>query len=654
MPQVSLHEYVTCVAAPALWLSSPSGQLDGGVDGLYVADRRVLSRLVVTLDGVEPRPETSALRGAASARFTAQLGELAVERIRTVTPEGGTERIQVLNQGDTPVTATLRVEAAADLASVTAVKAEVFGEPAAAEDYAASSQEAADEAHAPLRNGSVHTASDGYQVALHGLTHADLRLAPNETFETTLTVRAVPPSDSGFRPQPVRVPPWSHAPLGVWSGDHRLNALMLQGIADLDALLLQDRGELFFAAGSPWYLTLFGRDALWSARMALPLGHQVAAGTLRALARYQGAHHELETEEEPGKIPHELRPDHAAHWLPAVYYGSVDATPLFVTTLVEAWRWGMPADEVEALLPAAERALEWITAFPEFVFYQGAPDKLRNQGWKDSGDAIQYADGRLAAPPVALSEVQAYSFEAATLGADLLEAFGRPGGPRLRQWASALAERFRERFWVDGYPAIALDGDGSPVDGPASNLGHLLGTGLLTPAEEDRVVPWLAGLDSGRGLRTLSDHNAGYDPLSYHCGSVWPHDTAIGILNLVRSGHAEVASRLTRGLIAAAPSFGYRLPELFGGQDATTDPVPYPAACRPQAWAAAVSPALVTALFGLQVDVPDARIAASPLPGFGARTVRNLRVGSALVTIDVDADGTTRITGVPPSFTVSV
>lgn len=642
MSQASLHEHLTCVAAPAVWLSEPSGQIDGGVAGLYVADRRVLSRLVVTLDGSEPRLVAAALRGPSSVRFIAELGRLTIERIRTVTPDGGTERIQVHNQGDTVVTTTLEVAVASDLAPVTAVKTAFFGEPAGVSADWRSGEPG--NGPATLSDGSVHTASDGYRIVLHGPTRANIRLAPHEMFETTLTVQAVPPV-SGFRSEAVAEPPWSHAPLSVSSGDHRLNALLVQGISDLEALLLHSQGDVFCAAGSPWYLTLFGRDALWTARLALPLGYQLAAGTLRALARYQGTGHDPVTEEEPGKIPHELRPGHAAHWLPAIYYGSVDATPLFVTTLVEAWRWGMPATEVQALLPAAERALDWLTAFPEFVVYQGAPDKLRNQGWKDSAEAVQYTDGRLAAPPVALSEVQAYAFQAATLGADLLQAFGRPGAARLRRWAAALAERFRARFWAHGYPAIALDGGGTPVDGPASNLGHLLGTGLLTSAEEDQVVPWLTELESGWGLRTLSPRSVGYDPLSYHCGSVWPHDTAIAILNLVRCGHGDFAARLARSLIATAPHFDYRLPELFGGHEATSKPVPYPAACRPQAWAAAVAPALVTALLGLHVDVPAGRITASPLPGFGALTARNVHIASDLVTITVDPDGTTAVIG---------
>ncbi|WP_345364415.1 glycogen debranching N-terminal domain-containing protein [Actinoallomurus liliacearum] len=683
MSQSSLHEHLTCVAAPALWLSPPSGQLTGGADGLYVADRRVLSRLVVTLDGAEPAPVDATLVGADGARFTAALGDLTVERTRTVGRDGGTEEIRVRNTGTEPVTVAVAVEAAADLAEISDVKAWHAGEPGRTGDHGDGARAGA----VSLRDGVAHTGPDGYAVLLTGRLRAEPTLAPGEEFTTTLTVRATPPPVEGFRPlAPDAPPPWSAAPLTVRSADRRLDALVGQGIADLGALLLADEGDLYCAAGSPWYLTLFGRDSLWTARLALPLGYELAAGTLRTLARHQGVRHDPETEEAPGKIPHELRPAHAAGWLPPVYYGTVDATPLFVTTLAEAWRWGMPAAEVEALLPAAERALDWLEGFGDaFVSYTGSPDRLVNQGWKDSTDGVQHADGRPATPPVALSEVQAYAYQAAVLGADLLDAFGRSGGDRRREWAAALAERFRARFWVDGYPAIALDGRGEPVDGPASNMGHLLGTGLLTPAEEDRVAPRLAELDSGWGLRTLGTASAGFDPLSYHLGSVWPHDTVIAVLGLVRAGHHDVAASLARGLIAAAPSFGHRLPELFGGQDAPAGhgsgaershraggnsghsgpagpaddggpvgPVPYAAACRPQAWAAAVSPALVTALLGLDVDVPAGRLAVSPLPGFGPLSVSNVRVGAATVSIDVDPQGAASLIGVPPGLTLDL
>lgn len=663
--QPSFHEHVICVAAPAMWLSPPDGQVTGGVDGLYVSDRRVLSRLVVTVDGAEPVPVAASPHGADGARFTAVAGTLAVERVRRVTRDGGTERITVRNDGDRPVTATLAIEAEADLAHVSAVKA---GGPPPPGTPLRGSPGAAGAGRPGSDDGAVLTAPDGYRVRLEGPVGAELSLDPGQSAATTLTVHAEPPPATGFSPAPPTGPaPWASTPLTVRSADDRLDALVAQGVADLGALLLADEGDLYCAAGCPWYLTLFGRDALWTARLALPLGHELAAGTLRALARHQGTGHDPVSEEEPGRIPHELRPAHAPGRLPPVYYGSVDATALFVVTLAEAWRWGMPEAEVEALIPAVESALAWLGTFGKFVSYRGSADRLLNQGWKDSADGVQHQDGTRVRPPVALAEVQAYAYQAATLGADLLDAFGRPGGEEHRRWADGLAERFRERFWVaDGYPAIAIDGKGEPVDGLASNVGHLLGTGLLTPAEEDAVVRHLPELLSGWGLRTLTPNAAGFDPVSYHLGSVWPHDTAIAMLGLRRSGHAGLATRLARDLIAAAPAFGYRLPELFGGQEAGREesgraaghesgrepgtgprPVPYPHACRPQAWSAAVSPALVTVLLGLDPDVPAGRLTVAPLPELAEATVSGVRVGGQVLSFVVDRHGAVSSSAAP-------
>lgn len=648
MPDTPLHEHITCVAAPAVWLSPRSGQLTGGADGLYVADRRVLSTLVVTVGGASPEPLAAGLRSAGRARFLAAVpraGDRAVtvERLRTVTPDGGTEEIVVRNRGPETVTTTLEVTVAADLAPIPAVMSGPDGGAGTAPTAT------------PLRDGAEWTAADGYRVRLDGGTRHELVLAPGQSFSTTLTVRATPPASQGFQPRPPVMPaPWAEHPLTVTSADRRLDMLVAQGVDDLAALLLADEGDHYCAAGSPWYLTLFGRDSLWTARLALPLGYELAAGTLRALARRQGTRHDPVTEEEPGKIPHELRAAHATNWLPPVYYGSVDATPLFVVTLVEAWRWGMPAAEVAPLLPAVERALQWLGSFTGFVSYRGSAGTLVNQGWKDSTDGVQHADGRLAAPPIALCEVQAYAYQAATLGAELLDAFGVAGADRWRQWATGLADRFRGAFWLEDYPAVALDGQGRPVDGPTSNLGHLLGTGLLTVAEERRVARRLTELDSGWGLRTLTHRAAGFNPLSYHLGSVWPHDTAIAILGLVRSGHGGLAARLARGLVAAAPRFDSRLPELFAGYDSTDPPVPYPAACRPQAWSAAVSAAMVTALLGLDVDVPGGTVSMSPLPGFGEFSVDNVRIAGRPLSVRVDPTAGVLVAGSPPGLTLTV
>jgi glycogen debranching enzyme len=271
---------------------------------------------------------------------------------------------------------------------------------------------------------------------------------------------------------------------------------------------------------------------------------------------------------------------------------------------------------------------------------------LANQGWKDSADAVQWPDGTLATAPIALCEVQGYAYAAAVKGAELLEAHGE-SGDEWRAWAAALQERFRSAFWVDGYPAIALDGAKNPVAGHASNMGHLLGTGLLDADEEQTVADVLAGedLDSGFGLRTLSTAMTRFNPLGYHTGSVWPHDTAMTVQGLYASGHAAVASSYVEGLIRAADAFDYRLPELYGGRGLGEEstPTPYPLSCRPQAWAAASAVAVVVAALGIEPDVPGGALVMHPAEStpWRALEVSGLRLGDEVLSVRLDDDGLT-------------
>ena len=456
--------------------------------------------------------------------------------------------------------------------------------------------------------------------------------------------------------------------------DPRLERLLARSLDDLESLRLTDAGAdgTFVGAGAPWFLTLFGRDSIWAARMLLPLGTALAEGTLRTLARRQGSTVDTVSGEAPGKIMHELRHDDkrleravpaARGDPPATYYGTIDATLLWISLLADAWRWGAAETVVVDLLPNLRRALSWLELYGDpdgdgFLEYIDATGRgLANQGWKDSFNAIRFHDGRLGRPPIALCEVQAYAHRAALDAAELLDAFGgsRTEGDRWREYAGALADRFRARFWVDGplgpFPALAIDGDGRPVDSLTSNIGHLLGTGLLNRSEEAQVARLLAAppMSSGFGLRTMSTLDHGYSSLSYHCGSVWPHDTAIALLGLTAVGADTVAQGLVGRLLGAAEAFDYRLPELYGG-DAATDlgrPVPHPAACRPQAWAAAAAVSVLQATLGLTVDVPRGEVRVRPLPVLGAIEVAGLQIAGQRVGVSVDRDGTARASGLP-------
>lgn len=680
--QPFLHDSVVSLRAPALVASRPDGQLTGGVDGFFHADRRALSVLEVDVPGVPVVPVHAETTGAGEAAFTAILrgvGEhgadpaVTLTRRRHVAADRFTERIELANGGNATVRVSLLVRAAADLAPMEQVKSGRAGAPIAP---AATGEGLAWHDGGFRLRLSAEPRPSGVDAVAGVLTHT-VELGPGERWEATLTCVVADDEPVPFvaadGPAPWSEPRLVHA-------DPRLAGLVGRSMTDLGALLLRDPehpADVFTAAGAPWFLTLFGRDSLWAARMLLPLGTDLAAGTLRTLARRQGRAVDVRTGEEPGKILHEVRREHsgpaAEQLLPPCYYGTIDATPLWLVLLHEAWRWGLPVAEVERLLPAAEAALGWLGSYGDsdgdgFLEYADPTGGgLANQGWKDSSDSVRGRDGRLAEPPIALCEVQGYAYQAARAGADLLRAFDRPGADRWEEWARALRARFHAAFWVEDevgpYPAIALDAAKRPVDGLTSNLGHLLGTGLLDAEESAIVAARLAApdLDAGHGLRTLSAGMAGFNPLGYHTGSIWPHDTAIAAHGLAAAGRGDAALSLIEGIVRAGTAFEGRLPELFGGHGRSVfeQPPPYPAACRPQAWSAAASVLLLRTLLGLDADVPAGTLRVAPIAAAvghpllaGGLRVEGLRVAGHPLTVEVDAAGRAHVeTGAPVLLT---
>jgi glycogen debranching enzyme len=647
--QPVLHDLVPTVSAPTSVLSGQDGQIRAaGVQGAFHADLRALSLAVLRLDGREPEPILHVPTGPGSARFAGLarwLGDtgadptVRVDRIRRTEPDGLAEEIAIVSTAAVPVRTRVTLDLACDAAPIDVVK------------------RGADWTRVPpvqihptglawtSEDTEISATGEGAEVHAGGLAWT-VELPPRGSATLSWRLRVRDRGSVVVAPRR-RIPEWSRPQ--VTADDRRLVRLLDRSLDDLASMRLSERGEpddVFIAGGVPWFLTLFGRDSIWAARMLLPLGTELAGGTLRVLARRQGRWVDADTGESPGKIMHELRRQElvtrAGEGLPPVYYGTVDATLLWISLLHDAWRWGMPTDQVAALLPNLEAALGWLAGpadsdgdgFVEYIDVSG--HGLGNQGWKDSGDSVRFHDGSRARAPIALCEVQGYAYRAAMDGAALLEAFGRPGAGRWREYAAALADRFREQYWVDSpqgrFPALALDRDKRTVDSLTSNIGHLLGTGLLSPAESAQVAALLVspGMSSGFGLRTMSTQDGGYSPLSYHCGSVWAHDTAIVIAGLARAGHGAEAAVLTEGLLAAAEAFDYRLPELFGGEsrDEVPRPVPYPAACRPQAWAATASMAILQAAVGLYPDVPGGQTVIRPMPGapLGAISVSGLRV----------------------------
>jgi glycogen debranching enzyme len=437
------------------------------------------------------------------------------------------------------------------------------------------------------------------------------------------------------------------------SSNALFDSALAQSIADLKALTVYHFGEPVISAGIPWYTCPFGRDALISGFEALLAQPDVARDALRFLARLQGERDDPSRDEEPGKIPHEIRFGEmaAAGEVPHTpYYGSADATPLFLVLLDEYDRWTDDRETVEALLPNAARALAWLDHHADLdgdgliEYLRRAPRGLRNQGWKDSYDGVPFADGRPAEPPIALVEVQGYAIDARRRMAALYRRLGRDAeAVPLEAAARAHAERVEARLWMKakGTYAIALDREKRQVDAVTSNAGHLLFSGVASPERAARVVASLLGdaMWSGWGIRTLAARQPAYNPLSYHNGTVWPHDNALCAMGMTVYGMTGEACAVTGALWAAAQHFRHlRLPELFCGLSSTAGqfPVHYPVACSPQAWSSAAWFLLLRAMLGLFPDAPrrtlDVRSPCLP-PFLDTLTLEGLRIGSARATV---------------------
>jgi len=418
---------------------------------------------------------------------------------------------------------------------------------------------------------------------------------------------------------------------------------------DLHLLLTETADGFVPYAGIPWYVAPFGRDALITALQLLPFEPEIARGTLRYLARLQGTVDDAFTDQEPGKILHEYRRGEMAtcREIPFIpYYGSVDATPLFVMLASAYLKWTDDVDFAREMWPAVERALAWMWAMGEaqgrgFLAYaRRSPVGLPNQGWKDSHDSVMYADGRLAEPPIALAEVQGYQYAALLGAAAMAEALGRDAEvPALRARARRLQERFEADFWLpdEAFYALALDRDGAPCRVISSNAGHLLWTRIVSDSRAQIVARRLLQDDmfTGWGLRTLSSRERAYNPMSYHNGSVWPHDTALAAVGMREYGMNAQFLTLATGLFEAVLQFDdMRMPELFCGfpRVAGYAPTRYPVACSPQAWASGVVFQLIGAMLGLRPEAADNQItlARPTLPGWLTWIeIRGLRVSKS-------------------------
>jgi len=677
---------VTLVEGSSFSIASATGDIDaGGAEGLFFEDTRFVSTWRLRLDGERPQALAVLPRHPFAATFVSRgqprPGEvdstLLLLRTRYV-GNGMREDITVQNLGREPAVCTIGFELDADFAHLFEVK----------ENRVRDHGQRVIEVNGSLmsfayREGDVSRRlevafPDGARLTA-GLVRLDLVVPAAEEWRSTIEFRlwvdgeAIELRYLGDQPDERSTPlaqllAWEQTATRVRSGDKGVNATFVQSEQDLGALRIVDPefpDRWVIAAGAPWFMTLFGRDSLITSMMTLDLDPSLAAGTLLTLARMQGERMDDLTEEEPGKILHEMRRGLATvadTRTGSIYYGSIDSTPLFVVTFGELYRWGAPADVVAGLLPHVDRALAWIEEYGDrdgdgFVEYKRATARgLVNQGWKDSFDGVSFADGTLAEAPIALCEVQGYVYSAYVARAQIAERFGDASVARdyaLR--AAHLKEAFNERFWLEeeGYYAMGLDGDKRPIDSLTSNIGHCLWSGIVDEDKAKRVVERLCGPEmfTGWGIRTLASSMSRYNPVSYHNGSVWPHDSSICAAGLARYGFVEEAHSVTAGIFRAAEAFGGRLPELFCGFDRHefAIPIPYPASCAPQAWASA-SPfwLLQTTLLRLEPDIPAGVVACTArIPEtFGRISVENLLLSDGRLSIEA-LGNSARVSGMP-------
>jgi glycogen debranching enzyme len=442
---------------------------------------------------------------------------------------------------------------------------------------------------------------------------------------------------------------WLSRNAGIETDHELINQVVRRALDDLCLLESTDPlGDRFISAGVPWFTTLFGRDSLITSLQSIAFAPNLAVQTLEILAKKQATADDPWRDSEPGKILHEMRTGEMSRTgeLPfAPYYGSVDSTPLWLILLGETHDWTGDDALVDRLWPNAMAALEWIDKWGDrdgdgFVEYERrAETGLRNQGWKDSHDSIRWLDGSLADTPIALAEVQGYVFDAKVRLARLARRRNEDGlADRLEDDASKLQNRFAEAFRLEtGALAMALDGSKRAVDAIGSNAGHALWTGIVLAEHAKGVAEALgaSNMVTGWGLRTYAAEQLGYNPIGYHTGTVWPHDTAIAAAGLRRYGFDGTADTLSSGLLAAAQHFpAFRLPELFCGFDRadTGSPIAYPVACSPQAWAAGSALMAIRTMMGLHADASNHRLTLErPLlpAGLTKLVVRGVRVGDA-------------------------
>ncbi|MBA2381875.1 MAG: amylo-alpha-1,6-glucosidase [Chloroflexi bacterium] len=647
--------------------------------GFFAQDTRFVSRYGVTINGRAPvllnaaRIEHFSVRHEfASPELPLGTGALGASGIslpprsigfrldRTIS-EGIHEDYDLVSYAPEPVRLTLELEIGSDFADIFDVR---WKQLLRRGDLQTAWRQSTSQLRTTYRNGDfvrelvVRVAKAGAppQFANGNLVFA-FTLEPKEKWHTCVhwlpvigRRKARVLECSALLPKDARLDTKVLPPVEIEVDGSALPAIWRQAVADMESLRMEEfavgRSVYVPAAGIPWYVTLFGRDSLVVAMESISGFPEFATGALDRLAAFQATDDVPEQDKEPGKVPHELRFGELAELglLPfAPYYGTHDATPLFVVVLSYAYEWSSDKKLLRRFLPAAEAALRWILESGDrdgdgFQEYGTRSSRgLFNQGWKDSAVAIQHHDGTIPELPIALCEFQGYAYDAMLRMAAIREVLNDPAGAAdLRSRARRLYDRFNDDFWweSEGTYALGLDGRKRQIRSVASNAGHCLASGIVPADRADRVVDRLMAPDmwSGWGIRTLSADHPGYNPFAYHLGSVWPHDNATIAGGFARYGRIAEAHRVARGIFAAAECFeSYQLPELFAGlpREPGAFPVQYLGANVPQAWAAASVFRFVAILGGIHALGSKRRLYVHPqLPDWlPAVTIRNLRAG---------------------------
>ena len=630
----------------------------GAPDGLYYQDTRFLSGLSLRIGGMAPLLLGSVLlddNGAmvvdlanadfhdAEGRVWLQRDAIHASRIKFLCGTACYERISVRGFGRVGPPIALELGFAADFADLFEVRGDRRPRRGRL-DVAVVDERTVRFTYLGLddleRTTTLHFDPAPEQLTEHR-AHWSMDLDAAERF--TLVVKTVCAIDDGAGEPPHMLRAYRkvrtarkhrlHGRAAISSSNELFNTVVDRAVSDIDMLLTETQWGLYPYAGIPWYSTIFGRDGIITAMELLWAAPDIAKGVLTTLAALQASETDEAADAQPGKILHETRGGEMARLKEVpfrLYYGSVDATPLFVMLAGMYLKRSGDLATIRAIWPNVKAALAWIDGAGDpdgdgFVEYARMTEKgLQNQGWKDSFDSIFHADGSPAEGPIALCEVQAYVFAAKQAAAAMAQALGEESDGYVRQ-AETLRQSFEDRFWLDdlGCYALALDGRKQPCRVLSSNAGHALFAGIASPERAARLARLLTGrrFFSGWGVRTIAAGEACYNPMSYHNGSVWPHDNALIAMGLARYGHREAVLTIFQGLAEAALYDEFRrLPELFCGfsRRRKRGPTSYPVACSPQAWAAAAPFALVAAATGLELDheAGGVRLSKPALPAF--------------------------------------